>query len=219
MSRRHPTYFEIMCVFLAHISAKLNFYRNSNVGQVHTRLFLCDPERCVLFLGCQADVCVCVFVCVCGEWRMEVGRGSVSCSLQSTGKERLLSRGSASWVCCWPDQLAVCLAGVWHITTKGFGQTGDCTALINPLNLSRSTSFFPPLSLFLSSGMQRANMGSCGPWGKSNTLLIWSAFDRVTVHLPDWSWKLFACQCTLGSSCDVRITCCCFACSWRQSWL
>lgn len=25
-----------------------------------------------------------------------------------------------------------CLAGVWHITTKGFGQTEDCTALINP---------------------------------------------------------------------------------------
>lgn len=83
--------------------------------------------RCsVFFLLCQDDAFVCVRV------PKGVERWDVSCSTQIRGRQWFLSRGSASWVCCWPDQLAVCLAGVWHIITKGYGQTGDCTVLINP---------------------------------------------------------------------------------------
>lgn len=101
----------------------------------------CRSRSCKAFLVWCREILVSVlsgwFVCMClwvYVWEMvdSGGEEGASCSLQSRRKGRLLSRGSASWVCCWPDQLAVCLAGVWHITTKGFGQTSDCTALINP---------------------------------------------------------------------------------------
>lgn len=93
-----------------------------------------------------------------------------------TGKNRLLGRSSASSVCCWPDQLARCLPGVWHVTTKGLGRTGDRAALINPPNSSRSTSFEPlisrlsPLSLRLPRRRERPNAGRL-PWRS----VIWSA--------------------------------------------
>lgn len=135
-----------------------------------------------------APFCLCS---VCMMWKAlrRWEKASGSCSTQSRGK--LLSLGSTSWVCCWPDQLAVCLAGVWHITTKGFGQTGDCTALIKPPQFE-SIYIFPPLSslaVFLSwlSWNAKCWYGR-PPAGRSCTTpddhFIASFFSsRVTVHL------------------------------------
>lgn len=105
-----------------------------------------------------SEVCFCFcsvkLMLVCEEWRTQWWEEGVWAAVYRA--ERLLSRGSASRVCCWPDQLAVCLAGVWHITTKGFGQTGDCTVLIYP-PIWAHLHLFPPLSI-LSCGMHRANV-------------------------------------------------------------
>lgn len=118
------------------------------LGSVPRRWLWCEAQRCV-FVSALLSWCLCV---------RNGGHsgGKRECELQSTEQKRLLSRGSASRVCCWPDQLAVCLAGVWHITTKGFGQTGDCTVLIYP-PIWLHLHLFPPLSV-LSCGMHRANV-------------------------------------------------------------
>lgn len=150
------------------------------------------------------------------------------------GKQRLLGRGSASWVCCWPDQLAVCLAGVWHITTKGLRQTGDCTARINPpiwldlhlFSLSLSLALSPPLSVAYPAEC-KAQIWRYGPSGRSRVTephcwsgahLIAFSSERCDPHtLPDWSHQNFPSI----FICDVRITClfvdcCCFLC-WRET--
>lgn len=89
---------------------------DSNVGQVHTWRFLCVRLRAVGLLLLRGG----------GEG------GGEAAAARHTGKNRLLGRSSASSVCCWPDQLARCLPGVWHVTTKGLGRTGDGADLINP---------------------------------------------------------------------------------------
>lgn len=127
-----------------------------------------------------------VYVCVC-VWRMvqAAGRGSASCSLLGRKKGRFLSRGSASWVCCWPDQLAVCLAGVWHITTKGLGADRPLHSSYQPPNLSRSTSF--PFRCSLSSGMQSAQTGTYGSLGRSNVTYCWSLSLSAVWRYTYWT--------------------------------
>lgn len=117
-------------------------FNDSNVGQNHTWRFLWDPQRCVLFACCQASVCT-------GGWVR-------SCSPQSKGKDRLLGRGAASRVCCWPDQLAQLLSsgGVAH-HNKGLWADRRLHSSYQPPSLRRSTAL---LLSRPSCGMQRANM-------------------------------------------------------------
>lgn len=85
-----------------------------------------------------------------------VGGWVRSCSLQSKGKDRLLGRGAASRVCCWPDQLAQLLSsgGVAH-HNKGLWADRRLHSSYQPPSLRRSTAL---LLSRPSCGMQRANM-------------------------------------------------------------
>lgn len=153
------TYLEL-CILLTHVD---KISRAQICVKCTWRLSYVIQKGLFCFWSVRHDVCVCVCV-KNGGWWWEEGVWAAVYT-----EQELLSRGSASWVCCWPDQLAVCLVGVWHITTKGSGQTDDCTALINPPIWVPSTSFFPILCCSLSCGMQSANNGgSYGPSGRSN---------------------------------------------------
>lgn len=70
--------------------------------------------------------------------RSALRAGSLLCALQR----------SAGRVCCWPDQLAVCLTGVWHITTKSL-TVKQATAEVSPTPIFYSVFIFlNPLEYF-----------------------------------------------------------------------
>lgn len=115
---------------------------------------------------------------------------------RAEGKERLLSRGSASWVCCWPDQLAVCLAGVWHITTKGFGQTAQ---LLSTPQFESICIFPPPFSVAYPAEC-KAQIWRYGSFRKV-ICNITADVERISLH----------CVGTLTGF-DLENFCCCCCC-------
>ncbi len=62
------------------------------------------------------------------------------------GRVRRAVQRSAGRVCCWPDQLAVCPTGVWHITTKSL-TVKQATAEVSPTPIFYSfVLLFTPLA-------------------------------------------------------------------------
>lgn len=74
-------------------------------------------SRRMVFIKDEQCACACVYVC---ELQRERER------------EMLLSLGSASWVCCWPDQLAVCLWGCGTSQQRALGRQATAQRLSTP---------------------------------------------------------------------------------------